>query len=363
MTRTSDITLARRADDLTPSWFDQVLRPSGILGDSVVRSVTTSEAGTGQMSVVLRADLAYDRPPGGAPPSFFVKMAPAEDLVRQTGLAMGFYEAEVRFYNEIAPTVDVAVPECYLAGIDLGTGFFTIVMPAVPDTAPGDMLADGTADDAALALEQVVALQAPRWGDPGLRSTTWLQPTGWLEFSKSFPASLEPFLDRFGAELTDTEIRFCERVMPHAVTWMLAWTDLAVLQHGDFRPDNTLFTTHPDGSRTVMLFDWQAARIGPPPLDAGHWIGGSIAVPNRRRHEEDLVREYHARLRTAGVDSYSWDDCWEDYRRTALFGLYAYVGAYPHLKHSERGDALFLSAFRRFSAQAIENESDRFLPP
>lgn len=360
MTPTSDTTLARSADDLTPAWFNQALR--GILGASTVSAVTTSEAGTGQMSVVLRADLTYDSPPRDAPSSFFVKMAPVEDLVRRTGLAMGFYEAEVRFYNEIAPTVDVVVPECHFAGIDLETGFFTIVMPAVPDTAPGDMLADGTADDATLALEQLVALQAPRWGDPSLRAIDWLQPTGWLQFSKTFPDSLTPFLDRFGPELTDTEIRFCERVMPHAVTWMLAWTDLAVLQHGDFRPDNTLFTTDSDGNRSVMLFDWQATRIGPPPLDAAHWIGGSFAVPDRRRHEQALLREYHARLCTAGVDSYSWDDCWEDYRRTALFGLYSYVGAYPHLKHSERGDALFLSAFRRFAAQAIENESDRFLP-
>ena len=44
-------------------------------------------------------------------------------------------------------------------------------------------------------------------------------------------------------------------------------------------------------------------------LMAVHWF------PDRRaRLEQPLLRRYHRRLEEHGVQGYSWDDCWLDYR-------------------------------------------------
>jgi hypothetical protein len=361
--------MARTADDLTPGWFTSALRRAGVLPEGGrVETVDTAPIGTGQMSVVLRASLTYgvDRADGGGglecPRSFIVKLAAADGPGRATGHGMGFYLAEVRFYRDVAPTVGIRVPACHLADIDTGEGWFTLLMADDPAASVGDMVEAGTVAQAEAALGELVGLQAPRWEDPVLRGTDWLQPTSWIAFAHTFPDSLAPFLSRFGDRLTPEEIALCEKVMPHAVTWLRSWSAPTALQHGDFRPDNILFGTTADGREALTVFDWQTVRVGPPLVDVGYYVGGSLSVGDRRAAEGDLIRGYHERLRQAGVRDYAWEDCWTDYRRYALYGVYGYVGTSPHVQPSERGDQLYLAAFRRFAAQAIDLEADRFPP-
>ena len=363
----ADASVARTAEDLTAAWFTSALRRAGVLADGgAVETVTTAPIGTGQMSVVLRASLTYSAD-GGAraegPPSFVVKLAAADGPGRATGHGMGFYLAEVRFYRDVAPTVGIRVPACHLAEIDTDEGWFTLLMANTPSAGVGDMVEAGTVARAASALRELVGLQAPRWQDPALRTADWLQPTSWIAFAHTFPDSLTPFLSRFGDRLTPEEIALCEKVMPHAVSWLRAWSGPMVLQHGDFRPDNVLFdVVDTDGREELTVFDWQTVRVGPPLVDAGNYVGGSLTVADRRAAELELIRGYHDGLRAAGVTCYPWDDCWTDYRRYALYGVYGYVGTSPHVQPSERGDQLYLAAFRRFAAQAIDLEADRFLP-
>jgi hypothetical protein len=351
--------VARTADDLTPAWFTTALRRAGVLADGgCVETVVTTPIGTGQMSVVLHASVTYS---GGAegPPSFVVKLAAEDGPGRATGHGMGFYLGEVRFYRDIAPTVGIRVPTCHLADIDTGEGWFTLLMADDPAAAVGNMIEVGTVAQAEAVLTELVGLQAPRWDDPVLCATDWLQPTSWIAFAQTFPDSLAPFLSRFGDRLTPEEIALCEKAMPHAVGWLRSWSAPTVLQHGDFRPDNILFAR---GSGRPSVFDWQTVRVGPPLVDAGYFVGGSLSIADRRAAEKDLIRGYHERLCAGGVRDYTWNDCWTDYRRYALYGVYGFVGTSPHVQPSERGDQLYLEAFRRYAAQAIDLEADGFLP-
>jgi aminoglycoside/choline kinase family phosphotransferase len=314
------------------------------------------------MSAVVLAEVDFDAGGAAMTESFVVKLASSSDAVRKTAVAAGLYAAEVRFYQQIAPTVGVTVPECHFAEIDDAQGWFTLVMRHQPTATVGDMVAPGTVAHAAAALRELVALQAPRWDDPRLGVIPWLQPAGFMAFAETFPQSLAPFLQRFGDQLTNAEIILCEAVMPHVVPWMQAWGGPAVLQHGDFRPDNILFDTDGAGTDILTVFDWQAARIGPPLLDVGNYVGGSLAIEDRREHSEDLIRLYHEGLLAAGVRDFSWDDCWEDYRRTSLYGVFSYVGSSQYVLATERGDALYLEAFRRFAAQALDLDAARYVP-
>jgi hypothetical protein len=311
------------------------------------------------MSQVLRAQLSYDGDGGAVPSSVIVKVAAESEMIRQTGLGMGFYPAEIRFYQEIAESVDINAPDCYYAEIDAAEGWFTLVMNDRPNVAPGNMLDDGTPTDAASALRETIALQSPRWNDPVLREADWLQPTSWIMFAESFPASLAPFLERFGERMTAEEKALCERVMPHAASWLRSWSGPVVIQHGDYRPDNLLFG--PPGERPTV-FDWQTVRVGPPYIDPGNYIVGSLTTETRRAHQEELLRGYHEGLLGGGVDGYAWDTCWEDYRCSPLYGVHAFVGTSPHVQSTPRGDELYLQSFRRYAAAAIDLASEEFLP-
>jgi hypothetical protein len=351
---TTAVGIARTAEDLTPEWFDALLQARGS-----VRSVEVEPVGTGQMSSVLRVALEHA---GDMPSSLIVKLASRDAVARQTGLAMGFYEAEIRFYREVAKDVSIAVPACHYAEFDPQQGWFTLVMEDRPAAQPGDMMSAGTVARAGLALDALVGLQTPLWSAARLRETSWLQPTGWLKIVASFPAALDPFLVRFGEHLSPEEIALCERTVPHAVAWHEAWDGPVVVQHGDFRPDNVLFETGPDGQESLTVFDWQTTRVGPPLVDVAYCLGGSLSIEHRRAGEQELVRAYHAGLVAAGIADYEWERCWEDYRRYSLYGLLGFVGTSGHVQMTERGAELYLVAFRRFAAQALDLEADRFLP-
>jgi 5,10-methylenetetrahydromethanopterin reductase len=234
----------------------------------------------------------------------------------QTGLGMSFYPNEVRFYQEIADSIDVNVPRCFYAEIETADGWFTAVMDDRRNASPGNMLDAGTPDDAAAALRETVALQAGRWDDPQLREAAWLQPTSWIRFAETFPDSLAPFLERFGARMTEAEVALCERVISYSASWLRSWSGPVVIQHGDYRPDNVLFG--PPGERPTV-FDWATIRVGPPYIDPGNYIVGSLTRETRRAHEEELLRGYHDGLVASGVEGYDWRGCWEGHRCSPLY--------------------------------------------
>jgi aminoglycoside phosphotransferase (APT) family kinase protein len=54
-----------------------------------------------------------------------------------------------------------------------------------------------------------------------------------------------------------------------------AWTDPLVVMHGDYRLDNLMFS-RADGRLQATVLDWQAVRVGPPLIDAGIYLRGSV---------------------------------------------------------------------------------------
>src|SRR4051794_33430715 len=108
---------ARTINDLTAGWLSWALeRP--------VRSVRAAVVGTGQLGRVVRLELELD---DGAEDVLIAKLAAENETSRQTGIAMGVYQAEVRFYDEIASTVAIDVPRCHFAAYEPETGWFTLI--------------------------------------------------------------------------------------------------------------------------------------------------------------------------------------------------------------------------------------------
>jgi hypothetical protein len=345
-------------DDITTAWLTDALHLDG----GRVTSFTSELMSVGQLGSVARLTLTYEGAGPNVPPTAMVKWPSKDAGSRAIGVTLGVYEGEVRFYQEIAPTVGIRVPGTYWADIESSTGRFTLLLEDLSEIgAPGDMIAGGTLDQAARALEALVNLQAPRWSDPALREMDWLaHPSRSQNFFGGVAPALPLFLERFGDRLDSEDIAFVEQVVPYANAWGTRMSaGPSVVLHGDYRMDNILFPH--DTTAPVAVFDWQATSLGPPLVDAAVYLGGCLSSEDRRRHERDLLRHYHDGLTAQGVTGFTFDDVWESYRWCIFYGLMLSVPFSVQLERTERGDALFAGMVRSYTQQARDLESMELL--
>ena len=126
------------------------------------------------------------------------------------------------------------------------------------------------------------------------------------------------------------------------------------------RLDNMLIDQTTDTPR-VTVVDWQSVKVGKPMNDVAYFIGAGLRSNDRRPVEEDLVREYHERLSSAGVRGYVWPRCWNDYRKGSFAGFGVTVIASMIVERTERGDEMFTTMARRHARHALDLGADEFL--
>ena len=97
--------------------------------------------------------------------SVVLKVAATDPVSRQTGLALGLYEREVRFYHDIAPRLGGPIAPCYHAAIDTSTGVFDLLLGDAGPAVVGDEIAGATTEQAYLAVTELGRLHGPLLGD------------------------------------------------------------------------------------------------------------------------------------------------------------------------------------------------------
>jgi hypothetical protein len=352
-----------RPEEASAAWLTDVLRDAGVIDVQRVIEAAAEPVGTGQMADSVRLRLTYDVPASRAPATVVGKFTPADEMSRATALALRTSEVEVRFYQEVAGTVGVRTPRCYFADVDTASAAFVLVLQDMAPARQGDQMAGCTVDEAALALDELARLHAPRWGDPALEHLAWLErrdDDGGEGNGELLRILFEGFVDRYGADLDDGVIGVGRRLFPRIHDYLRPRPGPRTVQHADYRLDNLLFGTDPR-SPTVTVVDWQTVTLGPGPADVSYFLGAGLMPEQRRAHEEALVRDYHQRLISGGVEGYSWDDCMTGYRRHAYAGYVMAVGASMLVERTVRGDEMFLTMARRHAAQVQDLDSESLL--
>merc|ERR1719217_1924750 len=66
--------------------------------------------------------------------------------------------------------------------------------------------------------------------------------------------------------------------------------------HGDLRSDNVLLSRDPSTGRIreCVPIDMQCLKAVPGEFDLAYLLSQSLSIEDRRRHEVDLIRAYHA---------------------------------------------------------------------
>lgn len=346
-------TVVSDTDELTPEWFTRALRSCG----PAVTDVQIQDVGGGAMCRMVRASLNWDSS-GDSPESVIVKFPTSDTGTRALAQAMRMYELEVRFYRDLLPHLaDLGTPACYFAELDEATGAFTLVLEDLGGkTRPGDVLTESTDEECSAVLAQLAHLQAASWNSPTINAMPWLADhERTVRVFDSMPAGLEPWLARFGHALEPAQVALFETVIPQAGRWIRSWDGPSVVQHGDLRTDNILFSL--EAVPQATLLDFQTVRLGPAGMDPAYFMGSSLSTGSRRAAERTLLAEFHHRLTAAGVEGYDFDDCFRAYREGALYAVFLFCGLSSQVASSERVDRVIADQTRRYADMALDLEA------
>jgi hypothetical protein len=346
---------------ITPDWLTSVLRRTGAVRAAAVSSVQIEPVAVGVgligQSAVLR--LHYDRQEQGAPASLFCKLSSADAAVRQRLRLIGLYECEAGFYRELAPTVNIRVPRCYLSHYDHADASSILLLEDIGKARFGDSVAGCSKAEATLVIERVAALHATWWNHPRLDSFDWLRIGTY--YAEAYRRHYQAMLPRFEAKFHDVAKPLLLAVAHDFQPFVAAafrWLDgpPRTITHGDLRLDNLAFECATSG-RDLLLFDWQATRITQGPLDLAYFLALGLPVEQRRATEPELLATYHSTLRARGIHDYPIEAIREAYRRGLAKALIVTVNSAGLLDAtSVRGHALIAGFCERVAAALADHD-------
>jgi len=339
-------------NDVSPQWLSTMLATAGF--DTRVEGFSMQPIGTGQIGQNIRFTLQYA--PGyddGAPLTLVCKFASDDPVSRATGIAVNDYLKEVLFYQQLASTLDVTLPQIYFSAIELAQpDNFVLVMQDLSPAVQGDQLAGCDSDRAALALSELAGIAGPRWCDPALKTIDWLAPSANTDAAALWNSLMPGFIERYQAQLAPEHLNLIQELGHNFSRYHQRELEHFTVAHIDYRLDNMMF----GGPNAITIVDW-APGIGSGAGDAAYFMSTGMDSPQRGACERALLTDYHLRLKNYGIDNYSFDDCWRDYRSRSFGGLIMAVIASMIVEQTERGDAMFMTMTRRSAAMAIELEA------
>jgi Phosphotransferase enzyme family len=347
-------TLIERPDDLTAEWLTTAI------GAGRVADFSFERIGTGQMSECYRVGLTYadgERGPG----SVVLKVAAADPKSRQTGLTMGLYEREVRFYTDVAPGLHGPVAPCRHAAYDPVTGAFDLLLDDAAPSVVGDEIGGATIEQALMAVTQLGRVHGPLLGDPTLAGAAWINRASPLN-QGLLAALYAGFIERYHDDVAPEHREVCERLVAAFDAYTAAEADSGLPQgliHGDYRLDNLLFG-QAGADRPVTVVDWQTVTWGPAFTDVAYFLGCALPVDRRRAHGEELVRAYHEAL--GPHNTVTIDDVHEGIRRQSFFGVVMSIVSPMLVERTERGDRMFMTMIARHCAHVLDTGALAVLP-
>jgi hypothetical protein len=319
------------------------------------------------MGQLARVRMQYDRPEPGAPAWLIAKFPTYAPENRAIADLFRFYEIETRFYEELAPKVEIRTPRRYYSARASDSTDFILLMEDLAPARVGDNVAGCSARDAELPIRELAKFHATWWESPELQRIDWLWPFNHSVREQgvglSYRHSWGPFVQNWGKRVPAPLLEMGE-VFPDKLPKLLARLAArpVTITHGDYRLDNMFFGTA-DGAVPFAIVDWQIISAGNGLFDVAYFLANGMRPEDRRAAEMDLLRMYHGILVERGVRDYDFDRCLLDYRTAALFcWQYAVVILGALDSANERGMALFSDILDRFVSAITDLSAAELLP-
>jgi hypothetical protein len=322
--------------------------------------------GVGLLSDLARVELEYARGSGPVP-ALIAKFAVSNENNRTVAQGLQTYEREVRFYQDLAPRIGQSCPLAYYSEVDASTGDMVLLLEDLSDYRAGDQTRGCTVGHAELALTTVAKLHAATWHAEQREDLVWWPTIEGPLYSGAIGVAVAGVFDQtmetFAAFVNQEVVAAGERYKA-AIPELHRRMGLGpqALIHGDFRLDNFMFGVADHHRRFVML-DMQAPIVTKAVHDVAYLLTQSIETDMRRAYERRLIERYHSTLVDLGVDDYSLNECWDDYRTAALHCLeYAIVISGTLEPGNERGRRFVEVALQRSSQAIVDLDLLALLP-
>ncbi len=308
----------------TPEWLTDVLREGGFLSDGKVISIISTFTKEMPMSVVSRLEVGYSADAVGSVPTKLFLKKPRND--RSLRVATEHIEKEVEFYRTIAyempdpPFIRCFAADCGSEGDDsfllLEDLSQTHVQPEAPNP-PSAMYSE-------LAVECLARLHAYWWADPRLGKSVGklFNENELATFLANVEKNVVDFVNFLGSSLPAKERNIYDRLLKskHRIWGRLTDQAGLTVTHGDAHWWNFLYPRDRDTDR-VRLFDWQLWHIDMGTRDLAFLVALGGFASKKIISDNTLVRRYYDTLVAEGVENYTWDDCWNEYRSAAIRNL------------------------------------------
>jgi len=300
-------------DEVTEQWLTSALA-SAADDEVVVDHVGITAIVWGTATKVL-LDVKYEAGEGSFPARLCVKGGFVPEL--RPIMAAG-YQAEARFYRDVAPKLGDGVPTAYFTGIDADSGQGIVILDDL--AAAGARFCDAreplTVDQAAAALEVLAG-----WHSRTDIDEPWL--SGTPHYRPMVQGLLAP--DHWDAHIAQTTSGPVLDVLSDrqrvARAFQALWTSEDGRPNTLIHGDANLTNVYVDADGSPRLLDWQFACRSDAYHDVALFLIGALSTDDRRAHEQALLRTY---LDARGSDAESFNDAWDAYRRHPLHGaMYA----------------------------------------
>ena len=366
----SELPIPRTPKDLSADWLTAALRSTGTISTSTVTSIDVEPdiaAGSGFMGQLARVALTYDQREDAAPATLIGKFPTYGPENRAIADMFRMYETETRFYEEIAPKVELRTPRRYYSARAADSTDFILLMEDLAPARCGDQLAGCMRSEAELAVRELAKFHALWWESPALAEFDWIwtfnnavrsaaaqgaYAATWAPFKELWAHRVPAPILAMGEKFHEALPKLLDRLAARPVT----------ITHGDYRVDN-LFFASPQGGAPLAVVDWQIISLGCGPFDLAYFMAGAMPPADRRAIEKDLLRTYYDTLIAHGVKDYDFERCLLDYRISALFcWQYAAIILGTLDATNERGLALFTDILDRFTSIITDLNAVDLLP-
>ena len=343
-----------RIEDLTPGWVQAALHASGALpAASRVTALVTTPVGDrgGVNGDAFRVQPAYEGAPG--PERLIAKFGTPG--VRGVAVFQGWYEREVRFYEQFAAETPLRTPRAHAVALG-GPGECVLLLEDLAPRVQGDQEASCSAEQALAVARALGTMHARWWGSPQIEAAEWLPDTtvGLTRASRVAGA----FARALGASgsILAPEVRAAEEALAAAYVPLLEAIARPprTLTHGDFRLDNLFFGDGPsnDAVIEVAVIDWQFACRTRGAYDLAYFLGLDLEPAQRAAVETPCIEAYLGALRAGGV-TYDRAEFERDYDIALLASLAVFTIGAASPSPNARMDRVHVQGIERLCAAIV----------
>ncbi len=355
-------------ESITAEWMTQALRPDGETEPMALTCLAIEEigSGVGLMGTILRCHLTYAHAKKGQPDSVIVKMASGRHRNLSMARKLGLYKREYDFYRLLSADAPINTPKLFYADFDDETHHFVLVLEDFRAMAMVDQYTGADEGQALVAIRAAAKLHGYYWNkESNLIQSGFGQVLNRRKrffFQEMYSDHLKTAFRNFDDFFTPSNRCLAEYLGAGLAQHLKARTKMPrTLTHGDYRLDNMFFGA--TGTDDFAAIDWQVSGLHSGLRDVSYFLAGSVLPETRRKIEKDALLDYYGLLRSSGVENFTYEECWRQYRAHTLDGLILLVFICGGLELEEEDDRnLARMGLKRILAATEDLDAEEFLP-